>query len=221
MRVYERARFLANPPAWVCAKVIGSTLLYSILLSTTTRIAKDSTLLSPFNSAFEEASPPPNQLRNSRAPRKLAVQLLSCVASGVGCCIVLLWGLSHKIMRLQFSQKEAQPESTEQPSCCRAFLEGLTIDRNLDPCEDFQHYVSARKSRESKFRWNDWNARKALLYCRYYPEAAILGDWLAFYARTAKPCWSADPRSSRQKWRQRSGTQPRFRMWWTLTSCCV
>ncbi|KAL1447439.1 hypothetical protein MTO96_044293, partial [Rhipicephalus appendiculatus] len=109
-----------------------------------------------------------------RAPRKLAAIVVSALAVGLA-CVFFLWGLSNKIRRFQSGANSDEHKSTKDPFCCVAFLEGLRVDRDRDPCEDFQQYVCTRKGtgsqKTSSFRWDAWNPREALDHSSDYPEA--------------------------------------------------
>ncbi|KAH7938551.1 hypothetical protein HPB49_025081 [Dermacentor silvarum] len=145
--------------------------VYERAPSTTTRLGKDSsTMLSSFHSPFPDTRPTPIQQRSVQSPRKLAAILISGLAVGAA-CLIFLWGLSHKIRRFQSSANSA--DSTAESFCCLDFLKSLRVDRDRDPCEDFEQYVCPRKARGEtpEFRWNSWNAREALVRSREHPEA--------------------------------------------------
>ncbi|KAK8775063.1 hypothetical protein V5799_010404, partial [Amblyomma americanum] len=152
--------------------------VYERAPSTSTRLGKDSTMISSSQSGFPEASPPPNERRDARTRTKLAAEAISCLAVVVG-CIIFLWGISQKMKLLQFNVRSATPVPAEEPSCCLAFLESLNVDRDQSPCNDFQSYVCPRNvSQTFSFRWNTWNAREALDRSRDHPEA-LSGRMLA------------------------------------------
>ncbi|KAH6928573.1 hypothetical protein HPB50_017003 [Hyalomma asiaticum] len=147
--------------------------VYERAPSTTTRLGKDSTMLSSFHSPFPDPHPSPIQQRIEQSPHKLASIVISAMAVGAA-CLIFLWGLSYKIRQFQTGGNSDELTSATDSFCCHAFLESLHVDREKDPCEDFQEYVCPRKEARgeaSTFRWNTWNAHEALAHSADHPKA--------------------------------------------------